>query len=457
MAITRIHAIKATVDKTIAYICNPDKTDNKLLVSAFATSAQTAKYDFMYSLSKTNQSDKNQAFHLIQSFAPGEVSFDEAHSIGIELADKVLGGQYSYVIATHVDKDHVHNHICFCAANNITHKKYYDNKKSYYHIRELNDEICKEHHLSVIIPNAKRGKSYKEWMEDKKGTSWKSKLKYDIDETIKKGRTYEEFIALLKAKGYEIKGEELGNPNAKYISFKPVGAGRFIRGKDTTLGTEYTKERISERIRVNQRNLCKKKIPFPKHPQKIIDTNAKKFQESPGLMHWANVENLKIASQAYSNMESVTEYKKQIQCKNAIACEARSSVVKLEKELKSMGEILRYAKQYADNESYHNKYIKAKDKDAFYRKNDTQLVLFDGAENVLKANGIDVKKIDLVQMQKEYDSLTNRKVELLDTYNEAQKEVKEMQMELEKVERYLGREIERKQSLGKNRNDFGLE
>ena len=155
-------------------------------------------------------------------------------------------------------------------------------------------------------------------------------------------------------------------------------------------------------------------------------------------------------------MESVTEYKKQIQCKNAIACEARSSVVKLEKELKFMGEILRYAKQYADNESYHNKYLKAKDKDAFYRKYDTQLVLFDGTENVLKANGIDVKKIDLVQMQKEYDSLTNRKVELLDTYNKAQKEAKEMQIELEKVERYLGREIERKQSLGKNRNDFEL-
>ena len=108
--------------------------------------------------STTKQSNKNQAYHLIQSFAKGEVSHEEAHRIGIELADKLLGGKYSYVVATHTDKGHPHNHIIFCAADNINHKKYNACKKSYYHIRQLSDELCKEHGLSIIEPSGGKGK-----------------------------------------------------------------------------------------------------------------------------------------------------------------------------------------------------------------------------------------------------------------------------------------------------------
>ena len=121
---------------------------------------ETAPYDFNFALSKTKQSDPNKAFHLIQSFAPGEVSYDEAHRIGIELADKLLEGKYSYVISTHIDKGHIHSHIIFCAADNIEHKKYNDCKRTYYHIRELSDTLCKEHNLSVINPSQNKGKRY---------------------------------------------------------------------------------------------------------------------------------------------------------------------------------------------------------------------------------------------------------------------------------------------------------
>ena len=117
MAITKIHAIKATVSGAINYICNPDKTDDKLYVSAFATSPETAANDFRFTLSHTDQSAPNKAYHLIQSFAPGEVSAEVAHAIGQELADKLLKDRYSYVIATHTDHGHIHNHIVFCAAD----------------------------------------------------------------------------------------------------------------------------------------------------------------------------------------------------------------------------------------------------------------------------------------------------------------------------------------------------
>ena len=134
MAYTKIHAIKATVDKAIDYICNPEKTDEKIFVSSYACSPETAAYDFKYTLDHCRENSPNKAYHLIQAFAPGEVGFEEAHRIGKELADKLLEGKYSYVVTTHIDKGHVHNHIIFCAADNIEHNKYHDCKQSYYHI-----------------------------------------------------------------------------------------------------------------------------------------------------------------------------------------------------------------------------------------------------------------------------------------------------------------------------------
>ena len=173
MAYTKIHAIKATVDKAIDYICNPEKTDEKIFISSYACSPETAAIDFKYTLDHCRENNPNKAYHLIQAFAPGEVSFEEAHRIGQELADQLLQGKYSYIVTTHIDKGHVHNHIIFCAADNINHDKYHDCKQSYYRIRHLSDELCKEHNLSVIIPSEKRGKKYNEWNADKNGTAWK--------------------------------------------------------------------------------------------------------------------------------------------------------------------------------------------------------------------------------------------------------------------------------------------
>ena len=108
MAITRIHAIKATVSGAVNYICNEKKTDSSLLISSFGTTPETSANDFKFTLSHTDSSDPNKAFHLIQSFAPGEVSAEEAHKIGEELADRLLKGRYSYIVATHTDKGHIH-------------------------------------------------------------------------------------------------------------------------------------------------------------------------------------------------------------------------------------------------------------------------------------------------------------------------------------------------------------
>jgi len=448
MAYTKIHAITATVNKAVDYICNPAKTDEGILISSYGCSPETAAYDFKFALSKTSQSNPNKAYHLIQSFLPGEVSYKEAHQIGVELADKLLEGKYSYVVTTHIDKGHVHNHIIFCAADNINHEKYHDCKKTYYNIRNLSDTLCREHELSVITPGEKRGKTYKEWQAGKNGSAWKEQLKADIDEAIKNAETYEECIELIRAKGYEIKGEDFGEKAHKFISFRPLDRERFIRGSAKSLGTEYTKERIRGRIEEKALVKDKKRVPFPvrKKPivkdysrKNLIDTTEEKFTQSPGLKHWADIQNLKIAAASYSQAGSIAELEKQIAAKSTLAKTARESLVETERQLKDFGQVLKYAEQYKTNHIYHVRYQKSKDKDAYLRRHETELILHDGAENMLKRFGINPKNIDVEKLRSDYNALYSKKQALQKTYKAAEKETANLNRKLDTLNQYLAR------------------
>ena len=451
MAYTKIHAITATVNKAVDYICNPAKTDEGILISSYGCSPETAAYDFKFALSKTSQADPNKAYHLIQSFLPGEVSYKEAHQIGVELADKLLEGKYSYVVTTHIDKGHVHNHIIFCAADNVNHEKYHDCKKTYYNIRSLSDDLCREHELSIITPGEKRGKTYKEWQANKNGSAWKEQLKADIDEAIKSAATYEDCIALIQAKGYEVKGEDFGEKAHKFISFRPLDRERFVRGSAKSLGAEYTKERIKERIEEKALVKDKKRVPFPARKKTIvkdysrknlIDTTEDKFANSPGLKHWADIQNLKIAAASYSQAGSIAELEKQISAKSALAKTARESLVETERQLKDLGQVLKYAEQYKANHIYHVRYKKSKDKDAYLRRHETELILHDGAENMLKRFGIDLKTLDAEKLRSDYNALYAKKQALQKTYKSAEKETADLNRKLDNLNQYLDRNPE---------------
>ena len=462
MAYTKIHAITATVGKAVDYICNPDKTDEGILISSYGCSPETAAYDFKFALSKTSQADPNKAYHLIQSFLPGEVAYTEAHKIGVELADKLLEGKYSYVVTTHIDKGHVHNHIIFCAADNVNHTKYHDCKKSYYNIRNLSDDLCREHELSVITPGKNRGKTYKEWQSCKSGSAWKEQLKSGIDEAIKNAATYEDCIDLIRAKGYEVKGEIIADDSNvesthKYISFRPLDRERFVRGSAKSLGAEYTKERIKERIGEKALVKDKKRVPFPvrKKPivkdysrKNLIDTTGDKFTESPGLKHWADIQNLKIAAASYSQAGCIAELKEQIATKTTLAKTARNSLVETEHQLKDLGQVLKYAEQYKTNHIYHVRYQKSEDKDAYLRRHETELILHDGAENMLKRFGVNPKDIDIEKLRSDYNALYSKKQSLQKTYKSAKKEAADLNRKLANLNRYLARNPEQ-QTNGK--------
>ena len=171
MAVTKIHAIKSTLGKAITYICNEQKTDSKVLISSFGCAPETADLEFKFLLSNNKEGGPNLAYHLIQSFAPGEVTGEEAHRISQDLADRFLQGKYSYVLTTHIDKDHVHSHFIFCAVNRENNKKYHGCTQNYYKIRSISDKLCMEHGKSVIKEFKDTGKTYHEWYPEKQGDS----------------------------------------------------------------------------------------------------------------------------------------------------------------------------------------------------------------------------------------------------------------------------------------------
>ena len=221
MAITKIHPIKSTLNLAISYIVNGEKTDEQILVSTHKCHQETAHTQFLKTRENIGTKGTVLARHLIQSFLPGEVNPETAHRIGLELCRKILKDEYEFVLSTHIDKGHIHNHIVFNNVNMITGKCYQSNKRSYHQIRYQSDKLCKENNLSVVdefYESYKKkyktnGKSWYENEQAKRGTSWKSRLRFDIDRMIKQSKNWEEFLQKMAELGYEIK-------YGKHIAFK---------------------------------------------------------------------------------------------------------------------------------------------------------------------------------------------------------------------------------------------
>ncbi len=241
MAITKVHPIKSTLNLAIDYITNPHKTEEQRYVSGYECFPAFAAYEFMSEQRKMEYRGGTLAFHMIQSFEPNEVTPEHANKIGKKLADELLKGEYEYVISTHVDKEHIHNHIIKNAVNSQTGKSFsteHDCKASpaWRQVRTISDKLCAEYGLSVIPePEKGKGKDHFEWEQDKTGNSWKSKLKASIDKCIMSADSFEDFLGKMRERGYEIK-------QGKYIAFRADGQERFTRAK--TLGFYYQEENI---------------------------------------------------------------------------------------------------------------------------------------------------------------------------------------------------------------------
>ena len=233
-----------SLQDALDYAANRDKTEQSCFESSYACTLETAFADMRQTKERWHKSGGVQGYHLVQSFAAGEVSPELAHQIAKELADRVLGGQYEYVIGTHLNTDHIHSHIVWISVSCVDGKKYRSNYKSYVtEIRAVSDELCRKYKLSVIdTENSNHvAKPYAEWLAEKNNQpTWRTAIRQDVDEAIQQSLTWRQFLSVLERKGYEVR---LGR---KYPVLRPPGKERFVRFK--TLGKRYTPEAIQTLI-----------------------------------------------------------------------------------------------------------------------------------------------------------------------------------------------------------------
>ena len=233
-----------SLQDALDYAANRDKTEQSCFESSYACTLETAFADMRQTKERWHKLGSVQGYHLVQSFAAGEVTPELAHRIAKELADRVLGGRYEYVIGTHLNTDHIHSHIVWNSVSCVDGKKYRSNYKSYVtEIRAVSDKLCREYKLSVIdTENSNHvAKPYAEWLAEKNNQpTWRTPIRQDVDDAIQQSLTWRQFLSVLERKGYEV------CMGRKYPVLRPPGKERFVRFK--TLGKRYTPEAIQTRI-----------------------------------------------------------------------------------------------------------------------------------------------------------------------------------------------------------------
>ena len=425
------------MSKAIAYILNPEKTDEKLLVSSYGCASETAAREFEWTRKIAEQKGMNPvriiARHVIQSFEIGEVTPELAHEIGKQFADEILGGKYEYVLTTHIDKDHVHNHLIFNAVDFVDYHAYKSYKRIYYDMREVSDRLCKENGLSVIPPSQNKGMGYKEYTEAKRGTSWKQKLKQTIDRIVITAKDYDDFLRLMQEAGYEIK-------TGKYISFRAKGQERFTRSK--TIGENYTEERIKERIagrtpRRSQRQTTPKGISLIGDIQERI-----RLIDSRGYEYKAKLTILKEAARTlnYLTENSLLQYadlEKKVEDVHSSYDRTGKELKGVEARLREVQPLIKNISNYQRLKPVYDAFQKAKDKPSFKAKHEAELVIFEAARSTLLAMQGDEKLPSLKALQAEQAQLFEEQERLYAERNRLKKEAKQIETIKSNVDTFL--------------------
>lgn len=425
------------MSKAIAYILNPEKTDEKLLVSSYGCASETAAREFEWTRKIAEQKGMTPvriiARHVIQSFEIGEVTPELAHEIGKQFADEILEGKYEYVLTTHIDKDHVHNHLIFNAVDFVDYHAYKSYKRIYYDMREVSDRLCKENGLSVIPPSQNKGMGYKEYTEAKRGTSWKQKLKQTIDRLVITAKDYDDFLRLMQEAGYEIK-------TGKYISFRAEGQERFTRSK--TIGENYTEERIKERIagrtpRKSQRQTTPKDISLIGDIQERI-----RLIDSKGYEHKAKLTILKEAARTLNyltdnNLLQYTDLEKKVEDVHSSYDRTGKELKVVEARLREVQPLIKNISNYQRLKPVYDAFQKAKDKPSFKAKHEAELVIFEAARSTLLAMQGDEKLPSLKTLQAEQQRLLDEQQRLYDERAKLKKEVKQIETIKSNVDTFL--------------------
>lgn len=410
MAYVKIFPIWSTAEKAVKYIINPKKTDEELLISSFGCSPETAAFEFALTrdMADKNVSERkgNLAWHLIQSFKPGEVDAVTAHKIGKEFADAALKRKYEYVLSTHIDKNHVHNHILFNATSFVDYHKYRSGKNNIFHLCRLSNRICQEYGLSTSIPTEEKGRSYKENMEYISGKSWKAMLKTTIDKAIWSSVSFEEFLNKMKQADYEIR-------QGKYLAFRATGQKHFTNSK--TLGSYYTEEKILYRISQNRSRL---KIPKNVSREVRLYIDISSYVSSgnrSGFEYWAKRNNLKEAARTFNYLSehkllNYEDFQNHISDMNASLKTAHEHLDQVHSELNKQKLIKKYCTTYRVTRQIIQSEKDTSDPKKYKQQHSNEYALHQSVKNELRSMGINTlpnsDRIDRIisNLENEYSS-----------------------------------------------------
>ena len=354
------------------YVMNPDKTDDGLLISSYECDPSTVDLEFLLAKEQyrsiTGRESKRGkdviAYHLRQSFYLGEITPEEANRMGYDLAIQFTGGKHQFIVATHIDKAHIHNHVIFNSTTLDCTHKFNNYKDSSDVIRDLSDRMCLEKGYSVITEPEEKGKAYAEWNAEKTGKSWKAQLKKKIEEILPGCRDFEDFLRQMQDQGYEVK-------SGKYISLRASGQKRFTRLK--TLGEEYAEDVIRARI-TGQKSGKSKSITVLGRTKSLRQTDRevdflvdiqKKLEEGKGAgyVQWAKKHNLQQTAKAWmilgeENIHSWEEMDAKVVAVSAAFDLASDQLKATEAEIRELKELSKHIRNYSQTRNVYAEYRK---------------------------------------------------------------------------------------------------
>ena len=432
MATTRLismHVIKGqtvahTVYERLSYAINPDKTNSGQLVKAYACEPETAagemllckkEYETYIGRSEEKKSDI-VLYQIRQSFKPGEITPEKAQEIGYELAMSFTKGKYQFVVATHTDHAHIHNHIIFNSTSIDHAQKFRNFLGSSEAIRKISDKLCLENGLSIIEAPKQGPSHYGKWLGDKKPLSWQEKLRQIIDAVMaQKPADFDTFLKLMAENGYEVK-------QGQHLAFKAIGQQKFTRLR--SLGEGYSEDELRSAILGKTVHTPKAKIPYRKNPDKInllVDIQAKlQAGKGPGYERWAKVFNLKQMAQTINFLteNNITDYETLVEKTKAATDryhELSQQIKDLEKRMAEITELKKHIINYAKTKEIYTAYRESGYSSKYYESNTENILLHQSAKQGF--DSISSKKIPSIRdLQQEFNSCLDSKKVILKDY-----------------------------------------
>ena len=421
MATTRIMSLHVSKGKTASqcirerldYIMNPDKTEGGALVSTYACAQKTAASEFMLFrneyLMRTGRDIPNEVigYHVRQAFKPGEITAEEANKIGKELAAKLSGDRYAYVVATHDDRKHIHNHIIICSFPVDGTYKYRDLKKSAKDLARMSDELCQQHGLSVIQDQQNKTVTYDKWLGNKKEITNRDNLRMIIDTALRLNPDgFDALMQLMEEAGCLIK-------SGAQISIKPPNAKRYIRLD--SLGAEYTEDAL-------RKVLEGKHIHIPKTPRhdytesqikRLVDIEAKLCEgKGKGYMVWAERNNIDAKAQSIiylkeNHISSIAELNQRITALRSERNHLNASIRRNQNRMKEINELRKAIRDYRRTKDVYTHYRESGWSLEFYQEHRREIEAHKQAQEMYSMH--DGKMPTLKDLSAEYDTLREQK------------------------------------------------